>query len=881
MRNLKKQKICALILALLCLMLFSIPATAQEEEVEIPGPVRKIDLGVESLHLNVGESYSFQVRFEPAATSLTTLDWTVTDERVLSIDPQTDTITALADGEARLFAESFDGFAYAVCNVTVGSVSKDASVMKSGSDFMGLTPEELGKISAETLSRYLDFVADSGLDESSYEHAAGRYFDVLAEVKPGTEEEQAQRARECGIEDAEALTCLNSVTLNGDLASILKYIKGNDEVRDVYEFGPFWEEEPDLEEVSEESVEKAIVKELGGRTQELTNINFARSLGLNGKGRTIAIIDSGLNRNNPVFSRKPAGTITEVCYSSATKINSGTLYSVCRNGATGAGASAPSLAPHRNKFNHGSHVAGIAAGADGIAPGANIISIQTHAEKQWKCKDSEERKRYSCGANNLCCKSYIANKDTARAYDYLINAAKSGKKIDAVNMSYGDGIEYKSAKECGSAKPQQKSYMDKLAAHGMLPVAASGNDGFNKGIAAPACHSSVYAVGGLGSFKTPKLRKSSNHSTMVDITAPGTDIWSADNGTVTIQMSGTSMAAPMVTGAVALVKQMYPGMSSKDVGTFLKVITGKSVNVRSNNVKFNYKKPVLNFTHLMDRISVPYYSWVTGGNHSITIKLDRLARNASYSAEVKDLNGNTIPGCQVQWKNQGSYTYVKVFGGELQNDTIYKVTIHRSVKISGKTYKAVSTQYGLPVGNINPTKLTIRPGDRKVTLKTTGVDKGVQYRIYDTGGNLIRTEKTTTAGKPFEIRGLTNGKVYKVTAAPYREVTITKNGVKNKVLLYGQESAPVSFMVLKSPVNAKYSFDVNTKKLIFSSSVDPAADGIWVRFKSDGGWKFGCKSQAKNNFSCQANQTNGTFEVMEYKNLNGKIYYGPSVTIKR
>ena len=118
--------------------------------------------------------------------------------------------------------------------------------------------------------------------------------------------------------------------------------------------------------------------------------------------------------------------------------------------------------------------------------------------------------------------------------------------------------------------------MDRLVANGMLPIASSGNDGFNNGVAAPACHSGVYAVGGLGSFKTPKLRGSSNHSRLVDITAPGTDISSANNGTGVMQMSGTSMAAPMVTGAVALVKQMYPGMDSDDVGDFLKLISNKN-----------------------------------------------------------------------------------------------------------------------------------------------------------------------------------------------------------------------------------------------------------------------------------------------------------------
>ena len=390
---------------LLCLVLFCLPVMAQEEEEAYmsPGPVVKIDLGVSSLNLKAGESYTFQVKYEPENTALRTLEWYVTDESVISVDPMTDTVTALADGEARIFAESLDQFAYDVCTVTVGdSLSKDASVMKSGNDLMGLTPEEMGKISAETLIRYLDFVADSAMDETAFETVADRMFDVLAEVKPGTEEAQSQRARDCGIEEPEALTGLNSVTLFGSLASILKYIRGNEDLRDIYEFGPFYVDDPDMEEVSEESVEKAIVQDLGGHTQDLINLRSARSLGLNGKGRTIAILDSGLNRRNPVFAKKPGGTITEACFSTPLNSKTERRISVCPNGSTGPGSSAPrGSSIHLNKFNHGSHVAGIAAGADGIAPAANIISVQTHSEQQWQCKNAEERKSYSSGNNAL------------------------------------------------------------------------------------------------------------------------------------------------------------------------------------------------------------------------------------------------------------------------------------------------------------------------------------------------------------------------------------------------------------------------------------------------------------------------------------------------
>ncbi len=867
---------------LFCLVLFYLPVLAQEEEIVSNGPITKVDLGVDSLQLSVGESYTFHVTFEPENTDLTTLDWYVTDESVISIDPLTDTVTALAEGEARIFAESFDQASYDICTVTVGtSVSKDASVMKSGSDFIGLSPEELGKISAETLNRYLNFVADSALDDETFNQVDDRMFDVLAEVKPGTEEAQSQRARECGVEDSESLKELNSVTLYGSLESILKYIKGNEDLRDVYEFGPIWVDDPNLEEVSEESVEKAVVRDMGGNTQSLMNLNFARSLGLNGKGRTIAIIDSGLNRRNPVFARKPGGTITEACFSTPQKSGSKTIVSICRNGSTGPGSSTPTGMRASSRFNHGSHVAGIAAGADGVAPAANIISIQSHSELRWTCK-ADERQTYGCGGN-MCCKTYISDTDLARSYNYIFDLVKKGTKIDVVNMSYGNSTEYKDAKSCAKAKPQQKKFMDRLAANGMLPVAATGNDTFNNGIAAPACHSSVYAVGGLANQKTPFLRNTSNHSRLVDIAAPGTDIWSANNTTGLVQMNGTSMAAPMVSGAVALVKQMYPGMDADDVGQFLKLISNKTVNRRLNGVRFNYQIPVLNFTNLLSRFTVPYYNWATGGDKSVTFKVDRLARNASFSAKVRTLQGVEISGTKTEWRSQGNYTYVKV-SGPLTNGQIYKVELTRTVKAGGNTFKAVTTQYGRPVAApIDAKKITIKPQDRGVSLNCSGLS--VQYKIYDKAtGALVRTVRTTSPQKFLDISGLVNGKVYSVTASEYRQIPITRNGVKKTVNFYGPESARVDFMPMSKLVNAMRSKKGTT--YTFSAAADPSVNGIWVRYQKPGEnkWYICCKSDKSKSFACSCNLPNlpqGTvFNALKYKILNNNYFYGPVSVFK-
>jgi len=118
----------------------TLPAAAQDIKPVSNSSVTRIDLGVTDLALDPGESYAFHITYEPADPAVRTLSWYVTDENVVRVDPMTDTVMALEEGEARIFAESMDGSSYAVCTVTVGSaISKDGSAMKSGSDVLGLS----------------------------------------------------------------------------------------------------------------------------------------------------------------------------------------------------------------------------------------------------------------------------------------------------------------------------------------------------------------------------------------------------------------------------------------------------------------------------------------------------------------------------------------------------------------------------------------------------------------------------------------------------------------------------------------------------------------------------------------------------------------------
>ena len=875
MRN--KHNWIIFILVILNLLIFTLAISAQDEEIVPSGAITKVDLGVSSLNLKVGETYTFRLKFEPEDTVLTTLNWYVTDDSVISIDPLTDTVTALADGEARIFAESFDQVSYAVCAVTVGeSISKDASIMKSGNDFLGISQNDLKKITAGTLTRYLDFVSDSAMDDAAYEKSASRMFDVLASVKAGTEEAQAQLAKDCGIEDSEPLKELNAVTLYGSLDSILKYVKDNKDLKEIFEFGPFVSEDPIEDEVSSESIQKAVG--LQGYTEQLTAISYAHKMGLNGKGRWIAVIDSGINRSNSQFSNG-GRTIIEACFS---KSKSSSIRSVCPDGSKSNGDSAASKAIKKANFNHGSHVTGIAAGRNGIAPLANIISIQSHTESVWTCKNADERNKYACTPNSRqCCKSNINNSDLARAYDYILELSKT-RKIDAVNMSYGTSTQYKGT--CDNTNKFEKNYFDKMRNAGILPVVSSGNNGWNSAVGSPACLSNAYTVGNI-TMKDNKaiLAKSSNHGKKVDITAPGTKIYSAGYSPNNMMyMSGTSMATPMVSGAAALVKQMYPGMTPEDTGNYLKSISKSSVNRRINaNSHFTYAKPILNFSSV-HKLSVPYYNWITGGNKSITFQVYRMAKsNVKFGAEVTTMNGTKISGIRVQTKSQGDFTYIRVSGNNLQNGQIYKVKLTRSFKVGGVNYWSSTTEYGRPY---NGTKTpTVRSEDKGLTI--TAGSGGARYFIYDAAsGKLVKQLNVPNGSNPITVRGLVNGRLYRVTARPYQKININKNGVKKAINFYGPESGSVIEIPMSAPFNANASYPAvaNPTSTIISCSADKAVTGIRINYRKTGtkAWTPGVQCEP-GKFTCTVPVGRGyDFQVLKYKTLNGTILLGPAAEIK-
>ena len=155
--------------------------------------------------------------------------------------------------------------------------------------------------------------------------------------------------------------------------------------------------------------------------------------------------------------------------------------------------------------------------------------------------------------------------------------------IEAANMSVAkagadDG-------ECGvNNRDILHQAICRLVAGGTTVVAAAANDHASASKRVPAAYNEVITVsaladtdgkrGGLGGNrcfswggydKDDTFADFSNYGSDVDLIAPGKCIWSTKPGNSYQYMSGTSMAAPAVTGAVALYKSSRPNATPAEV----------------------------------------------------------------------------------------------------------------------------------------------------------------------------------------------------------------------------------------------------------------------------------------------------------------------------
>lgn len=262
-----------------------------------------------------------------------------------------------------------------------------------------------------------------------------------------------------------------------------------------------------------------------------------------GAGVAIAILDTGVDAAHPFLGGR---VVAEACFS--TNNPGGGATSLCPGGGTeviGPGAAAPCTIAG---CDHGTHIAGIAAGNGGVAPGASIIAVQVFSRIN------------NCSAFSVpspCALSYVA--DQLRALDWLASTSFN-PPLGVVNLSLGAGaFGSVTACETSSSGAVLKPAITALRNWGVITVASSGNEAAANALSLPACLSNVVSVGATTKTTPEQVASFSNSASFLTLLAPGVTITSSVPGGGLAPKSGTSMAAPHVTGAIALLRSARPG----------------------------------------------------------------------------------------------------------------------------------------------------------------------------------------------------------------------------------------------------------------------------------------------------------------------------------
>jgi subtilisin family serine protease len=324
--------------------------------------------------------------------------------------------------------------------------------------------------------------------------------------------------------------------------------------------------------------------------QNILDGSFATTYG--GAGVHVYIIDSGINNWHAEFANRTFG---------ASWSAEGSAWTDC------------SL--------HGTHVASIAVGnAAGVARQATIHSVRINPD----------------------CNDYISLSDANAGIDWLL---ANHEHPAVANMSFSFPDFWDGGVQDGTWD---------LINHGVHVVAAAGNGGL-VGPGDDACGFSPADVAGAltvaATNEDDERPGFSNYGSCVDLFAPGVNIrgaWGVGHALV----SGTSQAAPFVTGVAALASQMTPSLTPGDLRRT--IIQNATAGVVSN--RGNGSPDLLLFADVTPAVSISI--GVTGPDLAIT--------PGNHHWDISGVSGGT--GAfqylwEIQYIQNGPPWYVALTGG--------------------------------------------------------------------------------------------------------------------------------------------------------------------------------------------------------------------------
>ncbi len=194
--------------------------------------------------------------------------------------------------------------------------------------------------------------------------------------------------------------------------------------------------------------------------------------------------------------------------------------------------------------------------------------------------------------------------------------------VDVINLSLGSEEKKDSVKEAVNSAINQ----------GIVVVAAAGNKGIDVYNHYPANFPNVISVAAFDSdnkpWYNPENGQKTNYGSSIDISAPGSKIKTTVPGGGYLTDGGTSMAAPFVAAAAAILKSANKNLTSSQVCEILTSSAYKPSGWASNYAS-KYGAGIVNFKNMLKYVTMPAPTITLNSNDKISIT-STAGSNATY-----------------------------------------------------------------------------------------------------------------------------------------------------------------------------------------------------------------------------------------------------------
>lgn len=248
-----------------------------------------------------------------------------------------------------------------------------------------------------------------------------------------------------------------------------------------------------------------------------------------GEGVTVAVLDSGVDGSHPDLS----GQVTT---------GPDLVGGDARPGDPYWGQHGTAMASTIAGRGHGP---GLGAGVIGVAPAAKVLSVRVTWDNNDPIRRLPASQRAAAGARN--------GNPVQEGIRYAVD---HGAQV--INMSFG---------EAASAAPgvsETDAAVEYANAHGVVLVASTGNGAqADNSAELPAAFPGVIAV--AASDRAGRRATFSTHQWTTSVSAPGVEVIEAQAGGGYVVGDGTSPAAALVSGVVALIRSRFPKLTPAQV----------------------------------------------------------------------------------------------------------------------------------------------------------------------------------------------------------------------------------------------------------------------------------------------------------------------------